>query len=172
MFSDESKERGYRMAAVVVRSANVAQVRRDCKTWAARGSRRFHARKESDRLRKEALGALGLMGDVLSIVIVENNLAVEELVRRETVLCALAGWACENGVARWVIERDLSVEKFDRRVLSEFRRSTTLPEFEYLHLAGTEDPILWAADLAAWAWTKGGQYAAKVKPLISEHIRL
>lgn len=172
MFSDESKERGYRMAAVIVRSAVVAQVRRDCKTWAAPGSRRFHARKESDGRRKDVLNKLSVMGDDLSIVIVERFAGIREAELRESVLVGLAKWASENGVARWIIELDESTQKADNRVLSNFSRSTGSPGFEYVHLAGADDPILWAADLAAWAWTKGGHYRGKIEPLVTRRIVL
>jgi hypothetical protein len=172
MFSDESKEHGYRMAAVVVRSAVVAQVRRDCKTWAAPGSRRFHARKESHHRRKDALTKLSLMSDDLSIVIVERLDRIREADLRESVLLSLATWASQNGVSRWVIELDDPARKADNRILSSFRKSTGSSEFEYVHLAGTDDPILWAADLAAWAWTKGGRYRDKVEPLVRAHVVL
>lgn len=172
MFSDESKERGYRMAAVVVRSAVVARVRQDCRTWAAPQSRRFHARKESDHRRKEALSKLSLMGDELSVVIVERVARVREAELRESVLLGLAKWASENGVSRWIIELDEPAQKADNRALSNFSKSTGAPEFEYLHLAGTDDPILWAADLATWAWTKGGRYRDKIEPLVLGHIVL
>ena len=172
LFSDESKERGYRMAAVVVRSAVVAQVRQDCTTWAAPRSRRFHARKESDHRRKEALSKLGLMGDDVSIVIVERAAKIREAELRESVLLGLASWAAENGISRWTIELDESTQKADNRVLSNFSRSAGSPEFEYLHLAGPDDAILWAADLAAWAWTKGGRYRDKIDHLVARHIVL
>jgi len=172
MFSDESKERGYRMAAVVVRSAVVAQVRRDCGSWAAPGSRRFHARKESDARRKEALSKLSLMGDDLSIVIVERRARMREAELRELVLVGLAQWAAENGVSRWIIELDESARKADNRALSNFSKSTVSSDFEYLHMAGPDEPILWVADLAAWAWTKGGHYRSKIEPLVTRRVVL
>ena len=172
MFSDESKERGYRMAAVVVRSEVVAQVRQDCKTWAAPGSRRFHARKEHDQRCKDALRKLSLMGDDVSIVVVERFASVREAQLRESVLLGLASWAAESDVSRWIIELDEPARKADNRALSDFSKSTGSPEFEYLHLAGAADPVLWAADLAAWAWTKGGRYRDVIKPLVARHIVL
>ncbi len=172
MFSDESKERGYRMAAVVVRSAAVARVRQDCRTWAAPGSRRFHARKESDHRRREVLSRLAGMADDISVVIVERVATVREAELRESVLLGLAVWAAQNDVSRWIIERDESVLRADHRTLSGFSKSAASADFEYTHLAGADDPVLWAADLAAWAWTKGGAYRAKVEPLVVRRIAL
>ncbi len=112
------------------------------------------------------------MGGDLSVVIVERVAGVREAELRESVLTGLAQWAAENGVSRWIIELDESVQKADNRALSRFSRSTGLPDFEYAHLAGTDDPVLWAADLAAWAWTRGGRYRDKVEPLVARHIML
>ncbi|MCB2411528.1 hypothetical protein LGT39_01525 [Demequina sp. TTPB684] len=112
------------------------------------------------------------MGEDLRIVIVERRARVREAELRESVLVALAQWASENGVSRWIIELDESAQKADNRALSNFSRSTNSPDFEYLHLAGPDEPILWVADLAAWAWTKGGHYRDKVGPLVTRRIVL
>ena len=35
-----------------------------------------------------------------------------------------------------------------------------------------EDPVLWAADLVAWAWARGGEFRAGIEPLVVARIRV
>lgn len=35
-----------------------------------------------------------------------------------------------------------------------------------------QDPMLWAADLVAWAWARCGDYRAGIEPLVAAHIRV
>jgi len=160
------------MAAILVEPADVARVRRECSHWAAPGARRFHARKESSRRRASALSRLAKMSDVLSLVIVEDTSAKPEVRAREEVLLALAQEATRLRVSRWVIEREDTSLDADRRALANFTRRTTQAIFEYTHAVGSADPLLWPADLAAWAWTRGGQSRASIESLAITHIHL
>lgn len=160
------------MAAILVEPADVARVRRECSHWAAPGARRFHARKESSRRRTSALSRLAKMSDVLSLVIVEDTSAKSAVIAREAILLALAQEATRLRVSRWVIELDESTLEADRRALAGFTRRTRQAKFEYTHAVGSADPLLWPADLATWAWTRGGQSRASIESLVIGHIRL
>lgn len=172
MFSDESKARGYITAAVVVPAGSVARVRSTCREWAMPGSRRFHAQKESTGRRRLAMASLVSMCDVVQVVMVYSGAPQFEAEAREQHLIALAGWAAEAGVTRWVIERDRTVEDKDRRALSAARAGNAALGLEYVHVPAVQDPILWAADLAAWSWSRGGEHRAAVSRLVAAQIRL
>lgn len=172
MFSDESKARGYITAAVVVPTGSVARFRSTCREWAMPGSRRFHAQKESTGRRRMAMASLVSMCDVVQVVMVESGAPKFEAEAREQHLIALARWAAEEDVTRWVIERDRTVEHNDRRALAAARAGSAAIGLEYVHLPAVQDPILWAADLAAWSWSRGGEFRAAIRPLVVVRIRL
>jgi len=172
MFSDESKARGYITAAVVVPAGSVARVRSTCSSWAMPGSRRFHAQKESSVRRRLALASLVSMERDVHIVLVESARGKIQLEARRSHLAALARWASDAGVSRWVIELDQTVQAEDRRTLSSVGTGTTTADLEYVHLLAAHDAVLWAADLAAWSWTRGGEFRAGIEPLVVARIRV
>jgi hypothetical protein len=71
-----------------------------------------------------------------------------------------------------VIERDETVQVKDRRTLGEARAECGNEGFEYVHLPAVQDSVLWAADLAAWGWARGGEYRAGIEPLVVTRIRV
>ncbi len=172
MFSDESKARGYITAAVVVPAGSVARVRATCREWAMPGSRRFHAQKESTGRRRLALASLVAMERDVRIVLVESAPGRLQVEARGAHLGALARWASSEGVSRWVIERDQTVQPEDRRTLTEAQTGRPASGFEYVHLPAAQDPLLWAADLAAWAWARGGEFRATIEPLVAALVRV
>lgn len=172
MFSDESKARGYITAAVIVPAGSVARVRATCREWAMPGSRRFHAQKESTVRRRAALASLVSSVGAVQVVIVESDRGQRDLSARGAHVLALADWAGRAGVSRWVIERDESVLGADRHLLTAARSADGAHAFEYVHLPAAQDPVLWAADLAAWAWARGGEYRAGIERLVAAHIRV
>lgn len=172
MFSDESKARGYITAAVVVPAGSVARVRATCREWAMPGSRRFHSQKESTGRRRAALASLVAMERDVRIVLVESAQGRLQLEARGAHLGALARWASGAGVSRWVIERDQTVQAEDRRALGSADTRSGATSFEYVHLPAALDPVLWAADLAAWSWARGGEFRAGIEPLVVSRIRV
>lgn len=172
MFSDESKAQGYITAAVVVPAGSVASVRSTCHEWAMPGSRRFHAQKESIARRRVALASLVAMSGEVRIVLVESTQGRLQIEARKAHLGALARWASGAAVSRWVIERDETVQVKDRRTLGEARAGRADADFEYVHLPAAQDPVLWAADLAAWGWARRGEFRATIRPLVVARIRV
>jgi hypothetical protein len=86
--------------------------------------------------------------------------AKSDALARENCLRVLSILLQNAGVERIEIERDESFEKLDKSVLKSTLPSSTKREFSYRHLSGSEEPILWAADVAAWAIQNGlsGQF--------------
>ena len=56
-------------------------------------------------------------------------------------------------------------------VLVESARGKIQLEARRSHLAA-HDAVLWAADLAAWGWTRGGEFRAGIEPLVVARIRV
>ena len=75
-------------------------------------------------------------------------------------------------VSRWVIERDDSTAKFDSQVLSALAREWGGLPFEYTLIGGGEDPLLWPADLASWAFTKGERHASTIQHMVRENLEV
>lgn len=58
-----------------------------------------------------------------------------------------------RGVSLMVLEADETVLASDRRLLAEVTGGSDLT-FRYMHKRAHEDPLLWPADLVAWALHK------------------
>ena len=172
MFSDESKAHGYITAAVVVPAGSVTRVRAVCRDWAMPGSHRFHAQKESTTRRRAALARLIAHSGDVRLIIVESEHGQHDHTARGAHLRALARWAGAARVSRWVIERDDAVLAVDRRALAAARSIPGFGSLEYLHLPAAQEPLLWAADLAAWGWARGGEFRTGIEPLVVARIRL
>lgn len=172
MFSDESKARGYITAAVVVPAGSVARVRLTCREWAMPGSRRFHAQKESSARRRNAMASLLSMKDVIQVIVVASHAPQFQAEARARHLTALAGWAAEVDVTRWVIERDATMEEADRRALRAASARMAGLNVEYGHVPAAQDPTLWAADLAAWSWSRGGEFRDAIARLVTARLDL
>lgn len=139
--------------------------------WLIGRCERYHAKNERPDTNKHHLRELGEFAPILRFVVVEHSKTRPKRLAREASLARLALWVASNGVSRWVLEHDAPAEQSDRRILSEFQRANPEADFEYLHLAASVEPLLWASDLIAWSLNRGGDHALIARTLVSVAIR-
>ena len=98
----------------------------------------------------------------VALVVVELARNVPSRGRRGVVVGTVARLASERGVARLVLEdaepeRDRDAQTI-RRALGGIEGA--VPRFE--HLPPSSEPILWVADLVAWAFARSGEWRSRL----------
>lgn len=167
-FVDESKSRGYHLAAVEVRPELLAEVRRGLRALCRPGQRRLHFTRESESSRRGLTGPL-LQQPVVGVVYSAKGMSDKEA--RTACLRRLVRDAVDGGVALVVLERDESVEAWDRRIIrSELQR--VVGDVRYGHQDAHAEPVLWIADALAWAHHAGGDWRRRFAPITRRSVRL
>ncbi|MDQ3274062.1 MAG: hypothetical protein M3Q39_03255 [Actinomycetota bacterium] len=73
----------------------------------------------------------------------------------------------EHGIAELAIERMQGGEDRDRRDIRDaLVRAGGTADFAYRHVESTDDPLLWLADIVAWAAGAGGLWRARIASLL------
>jgi hypothetical protein len=151
-YIDESKSQKYVLVAVVLDSHLAPSARKQLQSLRMRGQRRLHMRKESTHRKTVLLKHVSRLDCVIFAVTSSSKSDSEA---REKCLRVLSFHLLNAGVKRIEIERDESFEKLDKSVLKSALLSHNQREVTYRHLSGSEEPILWAADVVAWAIQNG-----------------
>ena len=170
LFVDESKAKGYTLAAAVVVPGEMESARRNVRGLVLPGQRRIHFTKEQDARKRLILSRLIEFGFQAHVF---HSSSKHASVGREETLGALIAHAVEHGHRRVVLERDDSIAQADRRFrFHEVQRhgltGTLTYELEPPHL----EPLLWVADAVAWSYSKGGEWKRRIEPLVAGITRL
>ncbi|WP_148286491.1 DUF3800 domain-containing protein [Microbacterium sp. B19] len=162
IYVDESKARGYFIVGTGASAAHVPACERAIRTLVKPGQRRIHFTNESDSRRRHLLSCMARL-DVRCAVWIAQGLP--DKAARPLTLSALVESAAQAGATRLIVERDESVERADRRIISEtLRRLNASVPFE--HAAPHEHPLLWVSDAVAWCYSRGGEWARRAEPLV------
>lgn len=168
VFVDETKNRGYLIAAAVVLPPDVAAVRQTVNSLCQPGQRRIHFTKEKDARRHKIIAALVATGARVEIY---DASACHARWARTRCLEALTEALAVQGRVRLVIERDDSVLVHDKRVLFDHVRKTGA-DMEYQFMRAHEECLLAIPDAVAWCWAKGGAWKQSVRPMVERVHRL
>lgn len=169
VFVDETKNRGYLIAAAAVLLPDVAGVRRTVTELCKPGQRRIHFTKEKDARRRQIITALAATDVRVEIY---DASACHDRLARARCLEAITEDLAGRGRVRLVLERDDSVLAHDKRVLFDHVRKTGARELEYLFLRAHEECLLSIPDAVAWCWAKGGNWRTAVRPMVDRVHRL
>lgn len=169
VFVDETKNRGYLIAAAAVLPPEVNLARRTVEGLCRPGQRRIHFTKEKDSRRRQIITAVAALNVRVDIY---DASACHDRIARTRCLEALTENLAGQGRVRLVLERDDSVLAHDKRVLFERVRKTGATELEYLFLRAHEECLLSIPDAVAWCWAKGGSWRTAVRPMIDQIHRL
>ncbi|MBN9210592.1 MAG: hypothetical protein J0I95_03625 [Microbacterium sp.] len=162
IYVDESKARGYFIVGTGVQTALVPACERAIRSLVKPGQRRIHFTNESDSRRRHLLACMARLDVRCAVWIAEG---LPDKAARPLTLSALVESAVSARAARLIVERDASVEKADRRIITETlrRRSAIVP---FVHAAPHEHPLLWVSDAVAWCYSRGGDWVRRVEPLV------
>lgn len=169
VFVDESKAKGYYLAATAVVPGEIAAINKALRQLTRAGQDRIHFKKESDSSRRKLLSQFCTLE--LSVAVYATR-GLPDKEARERCLIALATDAAEAEVDLLMLERDESLVKADKRILREtlIRLDCRTPRYD--HAVPTAHPVLWVSDAVAWCYQAGGDWWRRAQPLVSGVRRL
>jgi len=159
VFVDETKSRGFLMAAVRCPSGEVAVHRKALRAMLLPGQERLHFNHETDARRKQILQVIAGFHLLVDIYRTDRDTLAERTGCLEAIVRDVVGAA-----ERLVIEREESTFDHDRRTLHQAIFRHKCYDLSWALLAPKLDPLLWVADAVAWAWSRGGHWKNLVAP--------
>lgn len=170
VFVDESKSKGYVLAAAVVAGHDLVRRRKDVSSLVLPGQRRLHMTKERDSRRRLILARMTQWG--LSALLVETRSAGRtDIDRRAAAVEALVAALSEQGPVQLYLESDRTQDARDRKQLHQLGARLPIGTFEYRHSKAADEPLLAVPDAIAWSWARGGVWRSEVRPLVTRVIR-
>lgn len=170
VYVDESKRRGYVLAAVVVPSHELADLRRVVAGLALSGQRRVHMKKESDARKKGIADVICRAG--VNAAVYDAGRYHDELVARAACLGALIADVGPDAETLIVLEQDDSLIDWDRRQLFALVRAAGPTQPRYRHERAGAEHLLALPDAIAWCWARGGPWRRRIAPAVSTVQRL
>lgn len=169
IFVDETKAKGYVIAAATLLEGDLAGPRRGVQALVLPRQRSIHMKDESDARRRQIIDTIVALTDTsgLTTVIYDAGREGTELERRAVCLATLVKDAALHAQARIVLDLDESLQVWDRQRLIEYRRAAGLRDrLTYAHQARTAELLLAIPDAIAWSWARGGEWRTRVKPVV------
>lgn len=168
MYVDESTARDYLMMCAVIANEHVARTRRVMRSLLKPGQKKCLHMKDEKRRAREILGAIVSVEP--TVVIFKCRREVPDLEARERSVQRLSFEACEADLSRVVLD---PIESLVRRDLSWIYAGARAaghaePPFEFGHQQRHEEPLMWIADAAGWAWQRGGVLRKQITPVVRE----
>ncbi|WP_082092080.1 hypothetical protein [Demequina pelophila] len=168
VYIDESKARGYILAAVAVAPVDRGEARRRLRRLLPKRQRRLHFKSESDPRRRALLSELAGLSVRATVWQVSGK---PDRIARPLCLEAAAGAALDAGASELVLERDASLEAADRRTVGGVLRARRAPSgFAYRHASPYDEPLLWVSDAVAWCHQKGGDWSRRAGALVEGRV--
>ncbi|MFZ2963161.1 MAG: hypothetical protein WA006_00570 [Rhodoglobus sp.] len=151
VFVDESKSRGYVLAAATVSPEDAAQTDKDLRGLTRPGQSRIHFKSESAPSRRSSLSRMSELDLRAQIYVVRGRPDREA---RALCLRTLVSDLANAKAARLIIEHDY------------------LEKLGYEHAFPSQHAMLWVSDAVAWCHQAGGEWIKRAAPLVGEVIRL
>jgi hypothetical protein len=168
-FVDESKAKGYYIAAAVISPSDVAAARSTISGLRHKGSGSVHFKSEKDSMRQSFLKGVVPTGAQTFIYVVKDK---PDKIARPACLRALVDDLCAAEASRLILDQDDSLAAADRKIIAAQLRSNQSAGIEYGHRKRQEEPLLWVSDAVAWCYQKGGPWIDYAAPLVAGVRRL
>jgi hypothetical protein len=169
-FVDENTVRGIMVAAAIADPRALGSARKVLTELRMKGQERLHFKSERDSRRREICSALVTL-DVS--VYIYHAATLNPKQGRPRCLEMLVADLAELSATRLILEQDDSTMKADRRVLYDAVGKHGLrDQLSYHHLRAKQEPMLWIPDAVAWCVAKGGEWPARVRPLVEKTIEV
>lgn len=169
LYVDESKAKGYLVAAAAMLPEDVTAARRALRALLPRRQRRLHMVDEDDALRRKLLATLEEL-DVQVTLYAAGQEHGTDIRRRRACLGQLVRDAADHGCQRLTLESDRTQDARDRQALIEIVREVGCRDMTYGHMSPYEEPLLWMPDGVAWAYARGGAWREAAMPVITAVI--
>jgi hypothetical protein len=170
VFVDESKTKGYFIAAAAVAPEDVTTVDKGLRKLTRRGQSRLHFKSESDSSRRKLLAKMGEMDVRVQLYVVQGY---SDKDARILCLKALVSDLALARASRLLIERDDSIMAADRRIIrASLIENEYLDLLQYQHVAPADHSVLWVSDAVAWCHQAGGEWIKRADPIVSGITKL
>lgn len=164
VFVDESKSRGYFVAAAAAAPNRVQELDRGMRSLTRKGQRRIHFTSESDSSRRSLISRMCELDVSVQLYVVRGESDREA---RTKCLQALITDVANSGVSRLVLERDDSLMVSDRRTIRQALETLNCRDrLRYEHVSPQEQSLLWVSDAVAWCHQAGGDWVRRASPLV------
>jgi hypothetical protein len=171
VFVDETKERGYFVAAAVLLPGDVTRARQEIRGLILPRQRRIHFHKENTPRRNRILAVVAQLDVNVTIYDASTHTSVKTA--RDACLIQLIADSAKSEAERLVLELDDSSVRSDQKILYEqVRAAGAVGRLRYDHMRAHEECLLTIPDTVAWCWAKGGVWRAKIQPLITDVHRV
>lgn len=171
VFVDETKAKGYLVAAATGLQPQLATPRKELNTLVLPGQRCLHMKDERDSRRREIADAIVRMKDGFGIeatIYDAGRTGPTEKDRRARCLKAIVNDAARHREQTQIIfDRDESLVSFDRQKMIEYTRAAGAKDrITYDHSTRQTELLLAIPDAIAWCWARGGQWRRRVEPIV------
>lgn len=156
LFVDETKRRDYLMVVGVVLPKDLTPARKCIQGLILPGQRRLHMKDERDSRKRQILSAIEKL-DIEAMVYDAGNGYRTQRDARAACLRAMVEDATQHGHRHLILERDATLENWDRQQLIEATRRLG-STVKYRHETAAAEPLLAIPDALAWAYAKGGDW--------------
>lgn len=161
----ECKANGYYIAAAVVMPHDSTRLDKAVRELNRPGQRRIHFTKESDSSKRKLLSEISKLG--ISVVVYKVK-GQRDPAARQLCLNTLIDDLATHRCTHVILERDISVEETDRKVIAAALRRNDGYKLVYKHASPSEHTLLWVSDMIAWCCYKDGDWLRRAEPLIAE----
>lgn len=163
VYIDETKRSGYVVAAVSVTDPSAA--RKVIRSLILPGQHRVHMVRERPARKRQIVDAICSM-TVTATIYDAGRHHQSELAARAACLQALLT-DLKGHETYLTIEQDDGLVRYDNQWLIEATRLTGQRDtLRYEHQRAGVEPLLAIPDIAAWCWTKGGEWRQRVDPVV------
>ncbi|MCL2781751.1 MAG: hypothetical protein FWD74_09770 [Actinomycetia bacterium] len=166
IFVDESKHRGYCLAASIQRADELKQLRELVRGLVLPGQRRLHMTKESPSRRRRIVDAI-CDSKARAVVYDAARRYACELDSRAACLRALVDDQAGGGTTVLAFEQDDSLLGWDRRQLYALVGASGSGVLRYTHFRASAEPLLAIPDIVAFCWAKGGDWRRRIQPVVT-----
>lgn len=172
VYVDETKAKGYVLAAAVVLPTDVTVLRKTVRGLIAPGQTRLHMKAEKTPRQHQVLSTLVPLALPVILYQADCQRHRTDIARRRACLAQLVhdqAGRCEH----LVLESDTTQDGRDRQDLIELTRAAGCGDtMTYEHATATAEPLLAIPDAVAWAWARGGDWRRRVQPVVERIIHV
>lgn len=168
VYVDETKAKGYVVAAAAVLPGQLAGVRKALRALLPRAQRRLHMVDEADPLRRKILTGLADAGAAVDLYVAGASYPTDVKRRRACLERLVSDIAPECILL--TLESDRTQDRRDRQDLALITRKIGCPQLRYAHESPYAEPLLWIPDAVGWAFARGGEWRDAARPIIRRVI--
>lgn len=166
LFVDETKRRDYLMVASAHLATDVASLRSALRELLLPNQRWLHTKDERDSRKRQIVRAIVTAGVQATVYCAGADYRTEKQ-RREACLRQLVRDNARAGETVVVFDQDDSLLSWDNQRLIEFTRAEDCRDtFRYEHKNAPTELLLAVPDAIAWCWAKGGDWRARIRPVV------